>query len=603
MRDILQSTMSSYLTKSSLTEDFSELEIYPKLQALLLANRTITNKEQAEKFLHPDYETEINNPFLIDGMEKAVTRICTALEREEKIVIYTDYDCDGIPAGVILHDFFKKINYKHFSNYIPHRHKEGYGLNIPALEYFKNNGVTLIITADLGITNIAEVAFAQGQGIDVIVSDHHLPHEEIIDGVTVQILPPAYVVLNSKKKIDTYPDNMLCGAAVAWKIVCAVIAHGRKLIAENTLPPHLIFFKEIPDGWEKWLLDMAGLSTIADMVPLRNENRVIATYGLKVLRKSRRPGLQKLLRKTGTNQTMLTEDDIGFTIAPRINAASRMDIPMEGFNMLATTDEVEADRVATHLQNLNDNRKLSVASIMKEIHGELRDRELPPVVVIGNTSWSPGVLGLLANKILETYTRPAFVWGKGDESEYIKGSCRSDGTVNVVDLMLATKEGVFLHVGGHELSGGFSITTENIHSLEKELLHSYEKVKRQDYIPAKNIFIDCVLPFEYVTLENYKLIETLAPFGMDNQKPTFLFENAEIKEWKRFGKEKNHLELIFTDENNRNIKAIGFFMTEKSFEASTGILEVGKQIQLVAQFEKSTFAGRTELRLRIVDIL
>lgn len=595
--------MSNYLIKASLQDAISELPLYKNLQALLLKNRGIESETAADIFLHPDYDRDIYDPFLIDGMDRAVTRILDGIARNEKIIIYTDYDCDGIPGGVILHDFFKKINYQNVSNYIPHRHKEGYGLHIDAINRFVEQGATLLITADLGITNIKEVAYAEEKGINVVLTDHHLPHEEIKDGESVQILPPAYVVINAKKKTETYPDKMLCGAATAWKLVCALSVAGKKRLDMADVSEPLLGFKNIGEGWEKWLLDMAGLSTIADMVPLVHENRVIATFGLKVLRKSRRPGLQKLLRKTNTLQSTLTEDDIGFTIAPRINAASRMDIPMEGFKLFATTDDEEASRLAEHLHTLNDTRKVNVATIMKEVHHTLRDRELPPLIVIGNPEWSPGVLGLLANKILETYARPAFVWGRGEEGTHFKGSCRSDGVVNVVDLMLAVPHQVFLNVGGHELSGGFSVHHDYIHDLERELACAYEKVKRNDYVPAKNLFIDCTLTIDDVSLDTYKQIEPLAPFGTGNQKPTFLFQDVVLHEIKRFGKEKNHLELQLKKINGDIVKAIGFFMTEKSFEETVGVLEKGKTIQLVAQFEKSIFGGKTELRLRIVDCI
>ena len=211
------------------------------------------------------------------------------------------------------------------------------------MEQFAKDGVTLLITVDCGITDVEEVARAQSLGIDVIVTDHHLPQE---------ILPAAYAILNSKQEGDTYPDNMLCGAGVAWKLVTALLRKGSF---------------DVPKGWEKWLLDMAGLSTIADMVPLKNENRVLAHYGLKVLRKSKRPGLLKLLRKMSIEQNHLTEDDIGFMIAPRINATSRMDIPMKAFHLLSTEDEVLAGELSDHLHKINDERKWTVANIMKEI--------------------------------------------------------------------------------------------------------------------------------------------------------------------------------------------------------------------------------------------
>ncbi|MEK7152132.1 MAG: single-stranded-DNA-specific exonuclease RecJ [Patescibacteria group bacterium] len=550
------------------------LNTYPELTRKLLINRGITSAEAAERFLNPDYERDIHDPFLILSMDKAVDRILRAILAKEHIVIYGDYDCDGIPGSVIMHDFFKKIGYRNFENYIPHRHKEGYGLNIPAVEQFAKDGVTLLITVDCGITDVEEVARAQALGIDVIVTDHHLPQE---------ILPAAYAILNSKQEGDTYPDNMLCGAGVAWKLVTALLRKGSF---------------DVPKGWEKWLLDMAGLSTIADMVPLKNENRVLAHYGLKVLRKSKRPGLLKLLRKMSIEQNHLTEDDIGFMIAPRINAASRMDIPMKAFHLLSTEDEVLAGELSDHLHKINDERKWTVANIMKEIKKMLTHRELRSVIVIGNPKWRVGVLGIVAGNICEEYGRPAFVWGREGEGN-IKGSCRSDGSVNVVELMASVRKKLFINVGGHELAGGFSIAHDNIHTLEDELALAYGKVKRANTAPEK-LPIDANLSLDEVTWNTYGEIERLAPFGIGNHKPTFLFENIKIENMRHFGKEKNHLGLDFKNSGGRGVSAIGFFM-DKDFFPGVSVAE-DERITLVATLEKSFFGGRRELRLRIVEI-
>lgn len=298
--------MKKYSIKGPIpTKVKDSLSAYPKLMQELLFYRGIETVSAADEFLNPDYEKHIHDPFLIKDMDKAVKRILLAIKNNEKIVIYSDYDCDGIPGGVILHDFFKKIKYKNVSNYIPHRNDEGYSLNIGAIKEFSKEGAKLIITVDCGITDVKEVDVANNLGIDVIITDHHL---------VPKILPKAYAILNSKQEDDTYPYDMLCGAGVAFKLVQGLLAKG-----DFGITP----------GWEKWLLDMAGLSTIADMVPLTGENRVIAYFGLKVFRKSPRPGVQELCRKAKVRLHNVTEDDIGFMVAPRINAASRMGKPME----------------------------------------------------------------------------------------------------------------------------------------------------------------------------------------------------------------------------------------------------------------------------------
>ena len=557
-------------------KDREKLAQYGELLAKLLYNRGIKEADEAGRFLNPDYERDTHDPFLILNMERAVDRIIKGIDEEEKIVIYGDYDCDGIPGSVILHDFFKKIGYKNFLNYIPHRNREGYGLNRAAVEQFARDGFTLIITVDCGITDVDEVTLANELGIDVIITDHHLPQA---------ILPDAYAVINSKQEGDTYPDNMLCGAGVAFKLVQALLSKGREKW-------------KVPTGWEKWLLDMAGLSTIADMVPLVKENRALAHFGISVLRKSRRPGFQKLLRKMFMDQRYGTEDDIAFMIAPRINAASRLDVPFEAFRLLSTNDETIADELSSHLQNINEGRKGMVLSIMKEVKQTMEKRELREIIVIGNPSWKPGVAGLVATRLVEEYDRPVFVWGSDENNTHLKGSCRSDGTVNLVELMVSVPTGTFLDVGGHEFSGGFSVSHEAIHFLEDTLVSAYLNLPKKEK-ESGTIEVDAELTLDDVTKDNYKNIEKLAPFGVGNHKPTFIFRNVVPEEVRAFGKGKNHLEIIFKNTKGVSVSAIGFFSTSDDF----GIpVEVGTPIDMVATFEKSMYRGIEKLRLRIVDI-
>lgn len=544
---------------------------YPEILQKLLFYRGIDNSDDAGVFLNPSYENGVYDPMLLSGMSNAVERILLAIKNKGKIVIYSDYDADGIPGGVILHDFFKKIGYENFSNYIPHRHDEGYGLNLEAVEEFGRQNVDLIITVDCGIADFLPAQMCKELGIDLIITDHHLVQGKI---------PDAYEVINPKKEGDTYPDKMLCGAGLAYKLVQGILSKERFGIAE---------------GWEKWLLDMAGLSTISDMVPLRDENRVIAYFGLKVLQKSPRPGLLKLFRKNRTNQRELNEEDISFTLTPRINAASRMDRPEEAFKLLSTRDEDEAEALANHLNKINEERKGVVAGIVKQAKKRMEERVESNVIVLGNPDWRPSLLGLVANSIVESHSRTVFVWGR-DGGSVIKGSCRSDGSVNVVDLMGATNA-VFLEYGGHHLAGGFSVDHEKIHLLPQELENAYEKVRQNN--PIEDEYIDAVLSLDEVNWQFFNEIQKMAPFGIGNPKPVFLFENVEMREVSQFGKEKNHLSLAFSNTSGKKIKAIKFFSKLEDFKKE---LSAGKKINLIANMEKSTFGGYKELRLRIVDI-
>jgi len=584
-----------------------------ELLDLLLLNRGIKT-EYCHKFLNPSYEEGIYDPFLMKDMEKACVRIFEAIEAKEKIVIYSDYDCDGIPAAVMMHDFFQKINYpfsidsdiegnevyknnqkESFSYgarvYIPHRHDEGYGLHFDAVNQFIENGVNLIITFDLGITAIDEVAQAKTNGVDVIITDHHLPHQiENESGVYQDILPRAYAILNPKQEGCNYPDKMLCGAGVAYKLIQGLISKYDQ-------------YWKINKGWEKWLLDMVGVATLADQVPLLNENRVLAYYGLKVLRKGRRPGLVELFKKAGVDIKKLNEEDITFTLAPRINAASRMSDPMKAFTLLSTTDPVLAKTFSDYLVEINNERKTIVAHIMKEVKKLLHKREDKSIIVIGNPNWRIGVLGIVASKITEEYQKPAFVWGTDGNGE-IRGSCRlpaileDDNEASLVEIMSRLPEGSLLEFGGHRSAGGFSASHESIHLLEDRLVKVFiPNLSNQE----KEIYnIEATILIDDVTNENYKTIEKLAPFGMSNPKPIFSFKKLNIFAIKEFGKDKNHLELIFKNSRGYQIKAISFFKTRDSFNNT---LVVGQSIDLIANFEKNNFAGREELRLRILDLI
>mgnify|MGYP003393622801 CR=1 FL=1 len=549
------------------------MDKYSELLRALLEKRGITDPAQAEVFLNPDYIRDLHDPFLMRDMERACVRIFEAIDNKEKIVIYADYDCDGIPGAVILQDLFKKINYENVQGYIPERNSEGYGLNMEAVKMLADKGAKLLITVDLGITAVGEVAQLEVDGVDVIITDHHLPPA---------ILPRAYAILNPK--VDDYLEKMLCGAGVAF-----TLTHG-------FLKKYGEYFK-VKDGAEKWMLDMAGLATLSDMVPLVGENRAIAYFGMLVLKKSPRPGLQKLLAKMNIDQRYLTEDDIGFMVTPRLNAASRMDSPMRAFELLSTTDEVQGGELANHLSKINDERKSIVTTIMRDVHKKLENKEEREVIVIGHPEWRVGILGLVAGKIMDQYQKPVFVWGK-DENDSIKGSCRSNGSVSVVELMTETKE-YFLEFGGHELAGGFTVQNEKIHFLEEALSVNFNKIKKEKNI--SQVDFDMKIDLGMVNKKNWKEIEKLSPFGLANPKPMFLFEGVKIEKLKKFGKNGSgeHLEIIFSDSNNNKAVAISFFSGLDSFDV---VLEEGKRVNLLATFDLSRFRGREELRLRIEDI-
>lgn len=541
--------------------------------ATLLQKRGFIEAREIEKFLNPSYDDHLHDPLLLHDMAKAVERLTRAIQDREMIVIFSDYDCDGISGAVVLYEFLTSVGHEKFFNHIPHRHFDGFGLSVAAVEAIKErHNPALIITIDCGTTDRAAVARARELGIDVIVTDHHEPKDT---------LPKAIAVVNPKVG-DTYPFTGLCGTAVIFKLVQAMLARGNY---------------ELAPGQEKWWLDMVGIATIADMVPLLDENRVLAVFGLKVLRKSRRPGLQQLFRAQKTHQAYLTEDDVGFTIGPRINAASRMDTPEDAFWLLAVKDEGEAGARLKHLESLNQARKTAVAQMTRELHRRLGETsELPPIIVQGNPDWRPSLVGLAANKLAEENNRPAFLWGRDGNGAY-KGSCRSGGGVSVVSIMNAIPQ-VFKEYGGHHYSGGFTVLPEAIYDFGQKLNEAYLSLGAAAAI-VEELLVDLELGLDDIDDQLIKTQRQLAPFGHSNPKPVYLFKSVRPTRVEVFGKGKEHTKLALATTGLAK-EAIAFFKKPTDFTVTPNEDTV---VDLLAHLEESYFMNRRQTRLRIIDIV
>lgn len=519
-----------------------------ELQKLLLERLTLSPKE-TQSFLFPQYV--LGDVFLFEDMKQAVERIHKAVQQGEIIGIYADYDCDGIPGAVVLLDLFKALRIDDRVHvYIPDRHDEGYGMSTLGLNTLEEKGVTLIITVDLGITALAEVADANSRGIDVIVTDHHQP---------LSSFPAAYAVVHPKK--GTYPNQDPCGAGVAFYLVCAFLSMYRDLYS-------------IKEGWEKWLLDLVGFATLSDMVPLVGENRMLTTYGMMVMKKTRRVGLQTLFGEQRMDPFMLTETDLTFTVAPRLNAASRMATPMLAFELLSTDDPKRALILAKELESINAERKTLVARLVKEAHKKLDARDLPEIVVLGDLTWRPAVLGLVATKLQETYERSFFVWGESGDG-LIKGSCRMRDEHHAAYLFQALPEGVLLHAGGHQAAGGFAVAKEKIHFLEQALNDALGSV---DHTKEESSLHDAIpLPLGIATTRHLQKVRALAPFGVGNPQPLFRFENCTVVSIKMFGKQKEHLECVLRDATG-SVTAFTFFVddeTKREFKEGATVTFIG----------------------------
>jgi len=563
--------MKSYKVRGRLHENLLEH---------LLLSRGVTS-ENHKNFLNPNYVADSHDPFLLPDMKKAVDRILAAKKNNEHVAVWSDYDADGIPGGVMLSEFLRVMGLR-VTHYIPHRHKEGYGLNVEGIEELKSNAVSLVITVDLGTTEIANIAHAQTLGIDIIVTDHHLVQgDALTPGLSkASPLPEAFALINPKLKSSSYPFDGLCGAGVAWKLVQALLAKQRP--------------EGYAEGQEKWLLDLVGIATLSDMVPLVGENRMLAKNGLLVMRRGRRPGLAALLKLLRISPASLTEDDITFMISPRINAASRMESPQAAASLLAATGEEEAKIFAVELNRINDARKGLVASTVREVNKHIAEMDLEksPLLVMGNPKWRPGILGLVASKLVEAHGKTVFLWGR-EGGDIIRGSCRAAPGVNIVEVMAAAN-GAFEHFGGHAASGGFELAQEHVHELPARLEAAYLKINATG-TGAVEVLLDRELDLEELS-NAHRDLQKLAPFGVGNAKPLFIFPNVSIGAVRTFGKTQNHLGLSLSRGTART-EGIAFFSGADSFNKK------------VAQGDHADIIGHVEAdwrgapRLRVVDVL
>src|SRR3990167_9016734 len=496
---------SDWTVKSPPPEDFLSVvsgaglspEHAPFIAQLLWA-RGINTKEKIEKFFNPDYTTGVHDPFLFKGMEKAATRVVRAIQNKEKIIVFADYDADGVDGAVIMAEFLKKAGGEH-EVFIPDRFTESYGLTLERIDEFKELGARVLITIDCGVTDYDEVEKANSFGMDVIILDHHIVPPK---------WPNAYAIIDHKQEDDTYPEKVLCGTGLAFKLVQGVLARKNYGI--------------IP-GWEKWLLDSVAIATVADMVPLTGENRVLVKYGIDVLKKMRRPGIRSILKQRNIQPSEITAETIGFVLAQRINAASRMDHANTAFELLLTENQIEAEWLAKRLEEKNTERRGLVDEILKKLDEKLAGVESPKLIFEGSAEWPAGVLGIAANRLLEKYHCPVFLYS--ELPGVIKGSCRSFEGVNVVELMRHASD-LFSDFGGHAFSGGFSLLPEKLEDLEKRLRKSldsfiYKEISRE---------ADAEISLDDVTPEIYAMLQELEPFGQGNPKPVFLLHDILIKE-------------------------------------------------------------------------
>lgn len=500
----------------------NELQITP-LVASLLVNRGFDTVDSARYFLFG--KEEFHDPYLLKGMDLAVNRIRTAVAEQEPILIFGDYDADGVSSTSLLMLTLRDLG-ANVQFYIPNRFSEGYGPNEPAFRHAAETGIKLIITVDTGIAAIHVAAIAKELGLDLIITDHHEPGPE---------LPEALAIIHPKLPDSTYPFRELAGVGVAFKLAHAL--YGR-------VPEHLF--------------EIAVIGTIADLVSLTGENRLIAKKGLEKLKQTNNLGLKAILKLAGVDPLSINEETIGFTLAPRINAVGRLADADMAVELILTDDPYEAAQLAEEMEALNKSRQSIVNSITGEAIEEV-ERNYPidtnKVLVIGKEGWNAGVIGIVASRLVEKYYRPTIVLSYDREKGLAKGSARSIAGFDLFQN-LSTCRDILPHFGGHPMAAGMTLKLDDVDDLRIRLNKlAADQLTDEDFIPVT--FLDEEVHLEDISLTSLEEMNRLSPYGVDNAKPKVLIKNVEIANIKKIGSEQNHLKILL-NENGLNLDGVGF---------------------------------------------
>ncbi|MDR0591368.1 MAG: single-stranded-DNA-specific exonuclease RecJ [Candidatus Nomurabacteria bacterium] len=533
--------------------------------ASILAGRGLAG-EVAEQFLHPDYGS-VHDPFLLPDMHQAVDRIKQALDKQEAVVIYGDYDIDGITATAILLDGLTKMSLK-VDAYTPNRFTEGYGLNVDAIKALAKTDAKLVITVDCGSLSHEEIKLANELGLDVIVTDHHAVADD---------LPQAIAVVNPHREDNQYPFADLAGCGVAFKLVQA-------------LQTELV---GLPKGQEKWLLDLVALGTVCDIVPLVGENRVLTYWGIEVMKKTRHLGLKALMAVTKMSPVEVDSRKIGFVLGPRLNAAGRLDTAQHALELLTTTSSKLALELANRLDGLNRERRIEQDRIFAEAAQQLEGCK-DDVLVVGDGSWNEGVIGIVASKLMEKYDKPTFVLSMGEQES--KGSGRSFGDFNMAEAIDATRS-LLLRGGGHAAAGGVTLKTSKVDEWRAALGDFYRSLKLKDQkkylLASEDIRLSSL---EGVDISLVDKLAQLEPFGMGNEKPVFHLEDVQARFVDKIGKGGDHLKLTVADSDDNSLKFLAFSPPSEWF------VEPGSKVSAWVNLEVNEWNGNKTVEGRILRL-
>ncbi|WP_082233730.1 single-stranded-DNA-specific exonuclease RecJ [Halobacillus massiliensis] len=556
---MLRSKMKWNFTYTEEQEQGSSFKGMTDLTEQLLKQRHLKDPDAIDRFLHPSVN-DLHDPFLLSGMKEAVERVNRAIETGESILVYGDYDADGVSSTTVMVEALREAG-GICEFYIPNRFTEGYGPNETAFQEAAEAGFGLIITVDNGIAAEYEAKVAKELGIDLIITDHHEVQE---------VLPDAYAIIHPKTS-ENYPFKELAGVGVAFKF------------AQALLP-------EFP----KHLLDLTALGTVADLVPLKDENRALVYLGLQAMNNTKRIGLLALIETCGIDGT-IDEETIGFTIGPRVNAVGRLQDASPAVELFLTEDTEEAVQQAEMINELNQERQKIVADIAKEAESMLmsNEQELGEVIVVAKEGWNPGVLGIVASKLVRTFDRPAIVLGIDEEKQQAKGSARSIEAFDLFSNCMEIRE-LFIHFGGHAQAAGMTVELDKISQIRSSLCKlAKEKLTEEDYQQTLNI--EMSIGLEDVSVQQIKEISKFRPFGMGNPKPLFHVKETP-KEIRLIGSRQNHLKMQFINEKGK-LDGIGFGMGDCYHKIGSS-----SELEVVGELNINEWNGRKSPQIMIKDL-
>ena len=541
------------------------IEFHPVLRRILY-NRGYHTAEQARIFLAAQSPPG-SEPLNMLGIGAASERIQAAIRHDEQIAIYGDYDADGVTATALLVQFLRKLG-ADVRGYIPNRFDEGYGLNNEALSLLKDEGVSLIITVDCGVRSLAEAEHARKIGLDMIITDHHHPTEQ---------LPHAVALINPKQPDDRYPDKNLAGVGLAYKLACGLI-ETNKLLAQKPSP-------------ESEYLDLVALGTITDLAPLIGENRSLVRTGLQYIRRPQRQGIQALMGAAGLRPANITAGDISFILGPRLNAAGRLESALAAFNLLMAQDVSAAAMLAQKLEIQNRERQEITRQLQIEAEQiALRTESEPLLLFAVHPDFNPGVVGLVASRLTEQYYRPSIVGHYGPE--FTRASCRSISEFHITSALDECAD-LLEHHGGHAAAAGFTVRNSNLPILLERLRQiAARELSRQDLRPT--LVADMEIPLSDLKPELLKYLEWLQPTGMDNRQPLFISRGLKVVSARGVGKDNAHLKLAVTD-GRITYDAIGF-------RFGSWLNHLPQFIDLIYHFESNEYNGQIKLQLNVRDL-